>query len=608
MMCMSAEEKILKKFETNNFSNQLINNLSLLKDNFTCNYFNENSFHKLINHHNAKSLKIFHINIRSINKHKIILKSYLESLKCTFDIIFLTETGNTTLFEIEDTFQNYKFYLDPPIAKRGSKGGAGILVNQNSFDSIEELFDNDEDNLKKNCQRGNCIVENKWLKLTNNKNTYITASIYRHPSGNNESFVNSLSKQLEKIDNTSTCIIAGDINIDFLKTENVNVNRYMDLLLESNFIPCINIPTRLTDTSATIIDHINIRLPARKVSHKLSAGNLISDITDHLPNFVILDEEINYKKDRPWIRLYNKRNIKNFNDNIHLEPALLPLPMSNDVNIVITEFSYNLDRVLNKYFPLTKMSRKKAKEKPFINNEIKKMISKRNKLYNEHITDRSNKVKENKWKKIRNQTNDTIRNAEIKYYKDQITKHGNNCQSMWKTLGGILNQKKGKTLDISSIISNNRMINDKKEIAKHMNNFFCSIGENLANQHTNANEDEHEHFLNAPMQQSMYMFKVSNKEVRNQINDLDSKKTSGHDGFTAKFLKLSQPLIEKPLTDIFNLSISTGKYPQNLKIAKCIPIYKKGKKMTQITIDPLVSLLALIKYMRNCCIKDSTST
>ena len=105
-----------------------------------------------------------------------------------------------------------------------------------------------------------------------------------------------------------------------------------------------------------------------------------------------------------------------------------------------------------------------------------------------------------------------------------------------------------------------------------MNNFFCSIGENLANQHTNANEDEHEHFLNAPMQQSMYMFKVSNKEVRNQINDLDSKKTSGHDGFTAKFLKLSQPLIEKPLTDIFNLSISTGKYPQNLKIARYIPI------------------------------------
>ena len=67
----------------------------------------------------------------------------------------------------------------------------------------------------------------------------------------------------------------------------------MDLLLELNFITCITIPTRLTDTSATIIDHINIRLPTKKVSFKVSAGNFITDVSDHLPNFVIMDEEIN---------------------------------------------------------------------------------------------------------------------------------------------------------------------------------------------------------------------------------------------------------------------------------------------------------------------------
>ena len=121
--------------------------------------------------------------------------------------------------------------------KKGSKGGAGILVNQNSFENIEELFENDEDNLKTNCQRKNCFVENKWLKLTSNKNIYITACIYRHPNGNIMTFIESLKKQLEKIDKTSTCIIAGDINIDLLKIENANVNRYMDLLLELNFIP-----------------------------------------------------------------------------------------------------------------------------------------------------------------------------------------------------------------------------------------------------------------------------------------------------------------------------------------------------------------------------------
>ena len=106
-----------------------------------------------------------------------------------------------------------------------------------------------------------------------------------------------------------------------------------------------------------------------------------------------MDEEINCKKNRPWIRLFNKRNITNFNNNINQEPPLLPLPMFNDVNIVLAEFSYNLDRLLNKYFPLTKLSRKKSKEKPFINNEIRKMISKRNKLYHDYIIDRNNKEK-----------------------------------------------------------------------------------------------------------------------------------------------------------------------------------------------------------------------
>ena len=151
----------------------------------------------------------------------------------------------------------------------------------------------------------------------------------------------------------------------------------------------------------------------------------------------------------------------NFNNNINQEPPFLPLPMSNDVNIVLTEFFYNLNILLNKYFPLTKLSRKKAKEKPFINNEIKNMIAKRNKLYHDYILDRSNKDKENNWKTVRNQTTEMIRNSEIKYYKDQITNHGNNCQSMWKTLGNILSKKKGKTLDINSIISNNIKITDK---------------------------------------------------------------------------------------------------------------------------------------------------
>ena len=122
-MCMTTKENFLQLFECNNFSNQLVNNISMIKDNFTCNYFNEISIQKVIKSHNTKSLKIFHLNIRSIKKHKVILKSYLETLNCTFDLIFLTETGSANPSEIENIFQNYKLFIDPPSLKKGVREG-----------------------------------------------------------------------------------------------------------------------------------------------------------------------------------------------------------------------------------------------------------------------------------------------------------------------------------------------------------------------------------------------------------------------------------------------------------------------------------------------------
>ena len=189
----------------------------------------------------------------------------------------------------------------------------------------------------------NCTVENKWWKLTCGKKSYTIASIYRHPNGNIDHFVESLNRQISKVDKNSTCIIAGDVNIDLIKTNNKKVNSYTDTLLEQNFIPCISIPSRFTEISATLIDHISIRVPTNKINYKLSAGNLINDITDHMPNFVIMDEQLNTSKTRPWIRIFNRKNVLNFKDKVNEEPSLLPYPLNNNVNSVLAGFSHNLN-------------------------------------------------------------------------------------------------------------------------------------------------------------------------------------------------------------------------------------------------------------------------
>ena len=115
------------------------------------------------------------------------------------------------------------------------------------------------------------------------------------------------------------CVIGGDINIDLLKTNCKSSQNYLDVMTSNNFMPTITAPTRITDNSVTLIDHIFIKLPKSKIKNKISAGNLLCDISDHLPNFIIINIDIKKTNERPYIRLYNKNNVCKFESNIESE-------------------------------------------------------------------------------------------------------------------------------------------------------------------------------------------------------------------------------------------------------------------------------------------------
>ena len=63
-----------------------------------------------------------------------------------------------------------------------------------------------------------------------------------------------------------------------------------------------------------------------------------------------------------------------------------------------------------------------------------------------------------------------------------------------------------------------------------------------------------------------------------------------------KFLKLCKSIILKPLVLIFNQSVLTGEYPDELKIAKVIPLFKSGDKTLVNNYRP-ISLLSIINKL-----------
>ena len=181
------------------------------------------------------------------------------------------------------------------------------------------------------------------------------------------------------------------------------------------------------------------------------------------------------------------------------------------------------------------------------------------------------------------------------YYKNIINSHNNSSKNLWKIFGKILNKKKVKHKNISNLVINDTKITKPQEISDSFNSFFCEVGENLANKFLNQNIPDYKNYLGDPAPQSIFLRNTNITEIINTVRNLKNSSSTVHDEISTKFIKLSLPILAPALVDIFNLSISSGIYPDSLKIAKVIPIYKKGTHSSVNNYRPISILSSINK-------------
>ena len=158
---------------------------------------------------------------------------------------------------------------------------------------------------------------------------------------------------------------------------------FLSMMLNKRFLPYITLPSRITETTATCIDHIFIRYPFNKNKYypfsTTDSGLLFCDISDHLPCFVNLRTKIKQKSySRPKVRLFGSQNSSNFKN-------LMTNFNWNTLNENSTnwyqDFLVQIKKKIDSAFPLVTLSRKRAHDKPWITTGLKSSISKNHKLY-----------------------------------------------------------------------------------------------------------------------------------------------------------------------------------------------------------------------------------
>ncbi len=81
-------------------------------------------------------------------------------------------------------------------------------------------------------------------------------------------------------------------------------------------------------------------------------------------------------------------------------------------------------------------------------------------------------------------------------------------------------------------------------------------------------------------------------EISDIINLLKPGKSAGPNSIPIKILKILYPLISAPLSQIINHSFECGIFPEQMKLAKVIPLFKKGCVVTASNYRPHIPFVS----------------
>ena len=118
------------------------------------------------------------------------------------------------------------------------------------------------------------------------------------------------------------------------------------------------------------------------------------------------------------------------------------------------------------------------------------------------------------------------------------------------------------------------------------------IGAELT-ENINSDYTDHKLYLQNKVENSFFLHSATELEIIAEINKLNCKKSPGYDDISVNVLQAAKQLVFKPFMLIFNKAITTGHYPDSLKIAKVVPLFKKGDNTLVNNYQPasLISLL-----------------
>ena len=134
--------------------------------------------------------------------------------------------------------------------------------------------------------------------------------------------------------------------------------------------------------------------------------------------------------------------------------------------------------------------------------------------------------------------------------------------------------RKKKCNESEQFIIGDKELKDPTVIANEFNKYFVNIGQSLAEKITPTHDFNF--YLKNRIDSQLRFTLVDEEHIVWIFNRLKNKSGYGCDNISNKLLKYAKTFLIKPLTLLINQTLSTGIFPNELKISRVRPLFKNG--------------------------------
>lgn len=536
--------------------------------NNSINVFNNSSTSNTKTHSLLNNFKLFHINIQSLRNKYNELEAFLLDSGKDYDAICLSEHWLFPQEIINFTFNNH---IVASHFSRSIHIHGGVLILLKSSLQFLPLVNINDLSIEMQCEI--CAVEVVRYNL-------ILITIYRQPKGDMDVLLNILHQAFNLISPKRDIILCGDFNVQF-GTNHRDCFTICDFLESNGFERMIHENTRL----ANCIDNIFINF-----KNDNSIANVIdANLSDHkgqefTTNFC---NNASTKIKTPYRPITLKGKLLLY-DKISEIRWDFTNGKQHDINTKFNIFHNRILSVFETCFPIKYRIQSTCQSDDIIwfNNSLRNMrehLSLLNDLYNQYKTPEM-LLQRNQF---RNQYRHALRNTRIEAHDAYIKKSNNSSKSMWKIVNSFRNKK---TQDIPDIEAN------------EFNIYFNNIPHKIVTDIPNSQNSPLDYLHNFSHTSNFTLKEVTINEVRDIIDSLSNTNSRDIYGFPTEIIKYIKNFLVIPLTHLINACFREGIFPDALKKALIIPLYKKGNRNDPASYRP-ISILPIISKIFEKAIK-----